>query len=237
MIAALIMSDIFKLQRVIGYQFSDPSLLVEALTHSSYHGKARGTDNERLEFLGDRVLGIMVADELFKRFPFDKEGALARRYNTLICRPTCAAIAREIKLGDHLRLGRSEQPTGAGQVKSALLANACEALLGALYLDGGTEAIRPLFDRHWLPRFEETSGIRRDSKTALQEWAQGLGLPLPRYDVVDQTGPDHAPAFVIAVSVEGYEAVSAQGSSKRKGEQAAATAFMERHSLKQEEEE
>ncbi len=230
------MSDIIKLQRVIGYQFNDPSLLVEALTHSSYHGKARGTDNERLEFLGDRVLGLMVSDELLKRFPFDREGALARRYNTLICRPTCAAVAREIKLGDYLRLGKSEQPTGAGQVKSALLANACEALLGALYLDGGTDAIMYLFERHWLPRFEETSGVRRDSKTALQEWAQGLGLPLPHYEVAEQTGPDHAPAFVISVAVEGYEAVAAKGSSKRKGEQAAATAFLKQHSVEQEEE-
>jgi len=220
------MSNLAKLQDIVGYQFKNIKLLEEALTHASSVSSGDGNDNERLEFLGDRVLGLMVADRLFEQFPNEKEGVLARRLNTLICRPTCAAIGREIDLGAYLVLGKSERPSPTASVKSALLANAVEAVMGALYLDGGMDAVMPMFKKYWLPRFDDDMGARRDAKTALQEWAQGKGLPLPVYEAKGQSGPDHAPQFTIEVAVVGYSPVRADGSSKRKGEQAAAEAFL-----------
>lgn len=224
-------SDLDQLEKVIGYSFKSRGLLEEALTHSSFLAGQNDFDNERLEFLGDRVLGLLVADQLYSQFPHEKEGVLARRLNSLICRPTCADIAREIDLGAYLRLGKSERPNDAAPVKAALLANACEALLGALYLDGGMDAIMPLFKTYWLPRFEDETAARRDAKTALQEWAQGKGLPLPEYASINRSGPDHAPQFTIGVSVIGYKQVTASGPSKRKGEQAAAEAFLIEHNI------
>lgn len=216
----------------LGYEFADESLLQRALTHASFGGPqaAAVRDNERLEFLGDRVLGLIAAEMVFTAFPKSSEGDLALMYNALVRKETCAEVAGEIDLGTHLRLGPGEARAG-GRRKTAILGNACEALIAALYLDGGMEAARAFVERHWHPRLAAVSHAPRDPKTVLQEWAQARGLPPPSYRVLERSGPDHAPRFEIAVEVEEHAPEKGIGKSKQRAEQAAAEAFLKVHGI------
>ena len=212
-----------ELEQTIGYRFADPALLREALTHSSAiaHGRRAQRSNERLEFLGDRVLGLAVADLLMGRFPRESEGALTKRHAGLVCRETLAEIALELDLGRFLVLGRSEEEAG-GRARPATLANGLEALIGAVYLDGGLTPAERLIEQRWGPRLAAMLTPPRDAKTALQEWAQGRGLALPDYRVVEVGGPAHAPRFEVVVSVAELTSARAIAGSKRAAEQAAA---------------
>jgi ribonuclease-3 len=213
-----------ELEQKIGYQFGDPALLREALTHSSSTaGGARRAklNNERLEFLGDRVLGLAVADLLFRRFPRESEGALSKRHAALVRGETLAEIAAGLDLGRWLVFGRSEEDAG-GRAKPATLANGLEALIGALFRDGGLAAAEAFIWRHWRGRLRAMQAPPRDAKTTLQEWAQGRGLALPEYRVVETSGPAHAPRFDVVVSVTDLPPARATGGSKRAAEQAAA---------------
>lgn len=210
----------------LGHDFRRPALLVTALTHSSLSGASR-PDNQRLEFLGDRVLGLVMAEALLAADPGATEGQLAPRFNALVRRETCAEVARALGLGDVLRLGRSETMSG-GRRKEALLGDAMEAVIAAVYLDGGYEAARSVVLRHWAGRIGAVEADARDPKTALQEWAQARGLPPPAYQELARQGPDHAPEFTIEARLSSGESASATAGSKRLAEQAAARALMAR---------
>lgn len=219
-------ADIRAFMGRLGHDFGRPELLVRALTHGSIASATR-PDNQRLEFLGDRVLGLVMAEALFHADTAASEGQLAPRYNALVRGETCAAIARELALGDVLKLGRSEMLSG-GRRKEALLADAMEAVLAAVYLDAGFDAARKVVLRHWSSRLSTVEKDSRDAKTALQEWAQANGMPPPRYEQTDRSGPDHAPVFLITVRLEDGRHAQAQGSgTKRSIEQAAAQAMLE----------
>lgn len=208
----------------LGHRFSDPGLLIEALTHPSVGSPVR-SDNQRLEFLGDRVLGLAMADALLEADTDAKEGQLAPRFNALVRRETLADVAREIDLGAVLRLGRSEMQSG-GRRKDALLADAMEAVIAAVYRDAGFEAARALVGRLWGTRVRNVAEDARDAKTTLQEWAQARSLPPPTYVVVSRTGPDHAPHFTIEARLSSGQSATAQAGSKRAAEQAAAAALL-----------
>ncbi len=220
------MADADGFEPALGHRFADPALLRQALTHSS-GSTDRMRSNERLEFLGDRVLGLVVADMLYERFPDEEEGALARRHAALVQRESLARVSRGIGLPDHLILSMGEAETG-GRENDSLLADACEAVIAALYLDGGLDAARDFVHAHWSALMEENPTPPKDAKTALQEWAQGRGKPLPSYREVSREGPDHAPTFTIEVSVEGLDPAIGTGSSKRLAAQAAAEAMLAR---------
>ena len=210
----------------LGHDFTRPELLIRALTHGSVASPTR-PDNQRLEFLGDRVLGLTIAEALFKTDRSATEGQLAPRYNALVKGETCAAIARGIGLGDVLKLGRSEMLSG-GRRKEALLADAMEAVLAAVYLDAGFEAARTVILRLWADRLQNVDDDARDAKTALQEWAQAQGMQPPRYVQIARNGPDHAPEFEIAVRLDdGREAMARGTGTKRSIEQAAAQALLD----------
>ena len=210
----------------LGHDFARPDLLVEALTHTSIAGATRRS-NQRLEFLGDRVLGLVIAEALLNRDKAAAEGKLAPRLNVLVRQETCAAIAAEIGVGAVLKLGRSEMMSG-GRRKEALLADAMEALIAAVYLDAGFEAARAMVLRLWGDRIGRAESQARDPKTALQEWAQARGLPPPDYVELARSGPDHAPVFVIEARLESGEVERAEAGSKRQAEQAAARALLAR---------
>jgi ribonuclease-3 len=218
-----------KLERRIGHHFDKPALLREALTHSSAARPARRAPRsyERLEFLGDRVLGLMIADLLIHRFPEDGEGALSRRHAALVRKETLAEIGAELSLGESLVVGRSEEDAG-GRSNPATLADALEALIGALHLDGGFAAAAGFIERYWRERLDAMIEPPRDAKTALQEWAQGRGLPLPDYRVVASSGPAHAPSFEVEVVLPGLPPVRAAGGSKRAAERSAAEQLLAR---------
>ncbi len=210
----------------LGHDFAQPELLVRALTHGSIASATR-PDNQRLEFLGDRVLGLVMAEALFAADKQATEGQLAPRYNALVRGETCADIAREIGLGDVLKLGRSEMMSG-GRRKEALLADGMEAVLAAVYLDAGYGAARDVILRLWADRIDTTPDDPRDAKTALQEWAQAQGMPPPVYDQTGRTGPDHAPVFHITARLTDGRHASAKGAgTKRSIEQAAAQALLD----------
>jgi len=216
------------LERRIGWRFQDRTLLERALTHSSYgDGAGDRKDNERLEFLGDRVLNLLAAERVFAMFETADEGALARRLNALVRKETCARAARAAELGPALRLSKSETQSG-GRDKDSILGDACEALIGALYLDGGFGAARGFFDRYWDAELERVGDTKADPKTALQEWALARGLEVPRYEVVDRSGPDHAPKFKVEVSLPGVKPERGKGGSKQEAERAAARALLKR---------
>ncbi len=218
-------TDTATVARLLGHDFADNSLLERALTHPSAGTPAR-PDNQRLEFLGDRVLGLLVAEALMEAFPNLAEGDLAPRFNQLVRRETLAEVAGEIGLGQHLRLGRSENISG-GRRKAAILADATEAVIAALYLDGGLSAAGAFVSAHWAQRVKAVSHAPVDAKTRLQEWAQGRGYPLPTYTVVARTGPDHAPVFKVEVQLEGGATATGEARSKRLAEQDAAAALYE----------
>jgi ribonuclease-3 len=210
----------------LGYRFRNPALLLRALTHASIAGPARPS-NERLEFLGDRVLGLVIADALFRADTAAAEGTLAPRLNALVRLETCAEVARGLGLGEALRLGRSEALTG-GRRKEALLGDALEAVIAAVYLDGGFEAARAVVLRLWGDRIAQAPAVVRDAKSALQEWAQARGLPPPDYTEAARTGPDHAPVFTVRVTLATGESAEGAAGSKRAAEQAAAAALRAR---------
>jgi ribonuclease-3 len=221
--------DLDTLSARLGHGFADPRLLRQALTHSSAAGSqdAELVSYERLEFLGDRVVGLIVADMLLSRFPREPEGALARRHAFLVSREALAEVARALELGDFLRVSRGEEDSG-GRQNPTMLADVCEAVIGALYRDGGLEAARRFVEPNWEPLVRQDRKPPQDSKTALQEWAQGRGLPLPSYAVVERSGPPHDPRFTVEATVDGYEGARGQGRSKRLAEQDAATRLLER---------
>jgi ribonuclease-3 len=210
----------------LGHRFGDPDLLRRALTHSSLSSPTR-PDNQRLEFLGDRVLGLVIAEALLSRDEGAREGQLAPRFNALVRKETCAEVARAIDLGAVLRLGKSEMTTG-GRRKQALLGDAMEAVIAAVYLDAGFEAARDLVLRHWGARMARVADDARDAKTALQEWAQARGQVPPTYVEVARSGPDHAPVFTVEARMASGEAARAEARVKRQAEQAAARILLER---------
>lgn len=219
------------LYAVLGHRFSQPGLLTQALTHPSIdqgrRNRRRSTDYERLEFLGDRVLGLVVADMLYHRYPNEPEGALARRFTALVRGETVAKVAQTIGLGTHLAMARGDEDAG-GRANPGILADACEAVIGALFADAGFEAAAAFVRGRWQGLMEETAAPPKDAKTALQEWAQGRGKALPAYRVEAAEGPPHEPIFLVSVSVEGLAAASGRGPSKRVAEQAAAAALLEK---------
>ena len=214
------------LASVLGHRFADPALLEQAVTHPSATSPAR-PGNQRLEFLGDRVLGLIVADALLAAYPGEAEGTLAPRFNALVRRETLAEIAVEIGLGEFLRLGRSEA-TGGGREKKAILADAMEAVIAALFADGGLAAARQFIVDRWQERIEGLNEAPMDPKTRLQEWAQGRGMAVPAYAVTGREGPDHAPRFTVEARIESGETAAGQASSKKQAEQIAAAALLVR---------
>jgi ribonuclease-3 len=213
------------LTEALGHTFSDPRLLTQALTHASSAG---GRSNERLEFLGDRVLGLVVARELIERYPDAPEGDLAVRLNALVRKETCARIAQAVGLDKHLILAAGERSAG-GAAKLAVLGDACEAIIAALYLDGGMEAAERFILKAWAGDFAASAIIDRDPKSVLQEWAQSqakLGRALPAYKVLESSGPAHAPHFIVEASVAGTDTATGEGGSKREAERNAAAALL-----------
>ncbi len=208
----------------IGHNFERPELLVEAVTHASVSSPKR-SDNQRLEFLGDRVLGLVMSEALLEEDPEATEGQLAPRFNALVRKETCAAVAKEIELGVVLRLGRSEMLSG-GRRKAALLGDATEAVIAAVYLDAGFDVARDMILRLWGNRIATVKSDARDAKTTLQEWAQARGLPPPDYEETARSGPDHAPVFEITARLASGQSAKAEAGSKRQAEQAAAKALL-----------
>ncbi|WP_420851789.1 ribonuclease III [Pseudothioclava nitratireducens] len=213
----------------LGHEFSRPELLLRALTHSSIATPNR-PDNQRLEFLGDRVLGLTMAEALFAADKSASEGQLAPRFNALVRKESCADVARQIDLGSVLKLGRSEMLTG-GRRKEALLGDAMEAVIAAVYLDAGFEVARDLILRLWGDRIDHVEEDARDAKTALQEWAQARGIRPPKYVIISREGPDHAPIFTIEAQLDTGEKARATAGAKRQAEQAAAKALLDRLSV------
>jgi ribonuclease-3 len=213
----------------IGHRFTRKELLREALTHSSATGPGRRVrrSNERLEFLGDRVLGLVVAELLFTLFPDEGEGALSQRHAGLVRRETLAEIGAALGIGEWLILARSEEE-GGGRSNPAILADALEAVIGAIYVDGGLSAAATFIHANWERRVSDMAGPPRDPKTALQEWTQSRGLGLPEYRITATSGPAHAPTFEVAVSLADGGSATATGSSKRAAEQAAAEQLLAR---------
>ncbi|WP_417207510.1 ribonuclease III [Antarctobacter sp.] len=218
-------AELTALQEALGHRFTDPALLRRAVTHASRSGPGR-EDNQRLEFLGDRVLGLVMAEALLQRDRAASEGQLAPRFNALVRKEACADVAREIGLGEALKLGRSEQLSG-GRRKQALLGDAMEAVIAAVYVDAGFDVARALILRLWGARIDGVEEDAKDAKTSLQEWAQARGLPPPAYVETSRTGPDHAPVFVIEARLPSGETAEATAGSKRQAEQMAAKALLE----------
>lgn len=210
----------------IGYKFADKALLERALTHiSALSGGDRANSYQRLEFLGDHVLGLVVSDMLYAAFPKADEGELSRRLADLVRKESCAEVAKTMQLGPVLKLGSSESNAG-GRLRATILGDACEALVGAVFLDGGYTAAEALVDRFWKKRMLKPLRPLRDPKTMLQEWAQARGLPTPAYQELARTGPHHKPKFSVAVSLPGRPPAEGVGASKRAAEQAAAAAML-----------
>ena len=227
-------SDLDALQERLFYRFENPSLLSSALTHVSSlpanPARRRVESYQRLEFLGDRVLGLAISEMLYEQFPESDEGELSRRLADLVRKETCADVAREWGVSEVLRLGEGEALSG-GANKSALLGDVCESILGAIFLDGGFAAARKVVRRFFQGKMLNPVRPLRDPKTALQEWAQARGLPPPLYRQSGRAGPDHAPVFMMEVVVAGFDPVLAQGASKRFAEQASAKRFLVREGV------
>jgi len=220
------------LETRIGYKFTDAALLDSALSHiSALKGaRNRAASYQRLEFLGDHVLGLVISDMLFRAFPRADEGELSRRLADLVRKEACADVAASIELGAAIRLGASESNAG-GRSRIAILADVCEALIGAVFLDGGYDASAALITRLWEQRMRAPKRPLRDAKTMLQEWAQALGLPTPAYREVERTGPDHDPEFRVTVELPDRLPAEGTGRSKRSAEQAAASVMLAREGV------
>ncbi|MFP4517863.1 MAG: ribonuclease III [Oceanicaulis sp.] len=212
----------------LDHGFSDRALLERALTHASHgDGRSRAASNERLEFLGDRVLGLMAAETLFKAFEGLDEGGLAHRLNALVNKEACARAARRVGLGEALRLSPAEERLG-GREKTSILADGCEAVIGALYLDGGLPAAREFFDRLWADEIEGLTKRPKDPKSQLQEWAAAQGFGAPHYEIIAQKGPDHRPVFEIEVRLTGLDPARGEGGSKQDAQREAARTLLQR---------
>ena len=228
-ITQALMATISDVERKLGHAFADAALLVAALTHGSK--KDKGADYQRLEFLGDRVLSLVIADELFHRFPHEKEGSLAARLSLLVRAETCAAVGDAMHLQDHIMVGDVEKRKGVGRITS-VLGDVVEAVIGALYLDGGLAVAKVFILQHWLEFLSEDPANLKDPKTFVQEWALGQALPLPVYDVQQREGLEHAPVFTISLKVGERPACMGRGASKQLAEMEAAKAFIAREGLR-----
>lgn len=217
-------SDLRAFQTRIGHEFLRPELLIRALTHGSISSPTRA-DNQRLEFLGDRVLGLVMAAALLEHDKTATEGQLAPRFNALVRKETCADVARDIDLGAVLKLGRSEMLSG-GRRKLALLGDGMEAVIAAVYRDAGFDAAQAMILRLWGKRVGQVETDARDAKTSLQEWVQARGQKPPAYVETSRDGPDHAPVFTIAARLQSGQEARATAGSKRQAEQAAAAALL-----------
>ncbi|WP_308909583.1 ribonuclease III [Pseudokordiimonas caeni] len=209
--------------KVAGYTFTKVSFLDEALTHPSLSGSS---NYQRLEFLGDRVLGLVIAEWLLELFPGEAEGKINRRFTGLVRRETLADMAETLGLVPLIKLNPGAEQEGTRD-KAAIRADITEAVIGALYLDGGFAAAKAFIRKHWKPLLDGVPSAAKDSKTQLQEWAQARSLPLPTYDVVGCDGPDHSPVFTIRAAIDGVGEAEARGTSKRIAQQAAAEALLE----------
>lgn len=219
-------ADLQAFQTRIGHSFARPDLLVRAVTHASIGTPSR-PDNQRLEFLGDRVLGLVMAEALFQADPGATEGQMAPRFNALVRKETCAEVARDLGLGEVLKLGRSEMLSG-GRRKEALLGDAVEAVIAAVYLDAGFDVARQLVLRLWGDRIGAVAANARDAKTSLQEWAQARGMSPPAYVETARSGPDHQPRFTVRVTLDNGAAAEATAGTKRAAEQSAARDLLDR---------
>ncbi len=224
--------DVAALEQSIGHVFADKSLLAQALTHASA-ATPRSGSYERLEFLGDRVLGLGVAHMLMGAYGAESEGPLSHRLAALVRKETCAEVAREWGVGAFIRMGEGEALSG-GRDKTAILGDVCEAIIGAVFLDAGADVAEAVVRRAFESRMVTPTRRLRDPKTVLQEWAQGRKLPAPTYRLARRSGPDHAPRFEIRAEIEGFEEASGEGPSKRAAEQAAAQSFLQREGIETE---
>lgn len=222
------------LEHRLGYVFADKELLRRALTHSSAISPGRRVKSsyQRLEFLGDRVLGLAVANILYQRRPDANEGELSRTLNSVVRKESCAEVARNLRLGEDIVLGDSEARTG-GAEKDAILADVCEAIIGAIYKDRGLDPAYIFVETAFATHLADRDARKADAKTALQEWAQAQGLKPPAYTLVERSGPDHAPVFTIAVHIEGYDPAMGIGPSKKVAEHKVAELFLARENIKE----
>lgn len=214
-------------QKLIRYKFKDKELLMSAMTHASMNVQYQHMMNyEKLEFLGDRVLGLCIATIIYEKFSHESEGEMARRHAGLVCAASLHEVAKVLELGRYIRMTAGEENTG-GRDNSTILSDAMEALIAAIYLDGGIEEANKIIKRYWHPLFESVREVPKDAKSALQEWAQKKGLPLPHYHILERTGSDHAPTYAIEVSIVGsHYRAEAKGNSKKEAEQGAAAALL-----------
>lgn len=216
-----------ELQKTIGYQFRKDNLLKLALTHRSLGKDAGETNNQRLEFLGDAVLGLTIAEMLYQLFPNEDEGDLSKRQVSLVNGEQLASIATQMGLGQCLNISVGEAEQG-GRTNPSNLEDACEALLGAVYLDGGIEAVRLVVQKFWGQAAKETKAPPKDPKTTLQEWAQAQGIPLPEYRLISADGPSHAPHFIIEIHLNGQDPVRGEAGTKRVAERLAASEMLKK---------
>lgn len=217
------------IEAALGYTFKDKLRLQRAMTHPSALSSAEAVrhSNQRLEFLGDRVLGLVIAERLFERYPAEREGDLAPRLNRLVNKGACANAVRQIGIADHIIMADNEIRAG-GRERDSTLGDICESVIAAIYLDGGLKAARTFIERAWAQQFSAPPKRVKDNKTLLQEWAQGRGLGLPVYKVIDRAGPDHAPVFTISVEIAGAGTAEGLSDSKQDAERAAAGALLDR---------
>lgn len=219
-----------EIEKNIGYKFSNSHLLKEAVTHPSMNSRGQSKSGafnyERLEFLGDSILCTVISTYIFQKFPEENEGSLAKRREALVCGTTLTEISASLNLGQALIMTKGEQTTG-GRVNKANLENVLEAVVGAIYLDGGLEVVQKFILKNWKDLVNKMAEPPKDAKTALQEILQADGLDLPKYSVVEQSGPSHAPIFTIEVSIDGYDPVTAKGNSKREAERDAAKIMLQ----------
>lgn len=213
-----------ELYEILGYQFKDAGLLREALTHPSLEG---GRNYQRMEFIGDRVLGLSIAVWMYELHPEADEGGLASRHTNLVRREACAKVAEKLKLGNFLHMAKSSEDTG-GRKRRTILADTCESIIGAIYLDAGFEVAEKFIRSNWIELASNVKVAERDAKTKLQEMVQAKGKPTPVYTIIDRKGPDHEPVFTISVNVRGEDSEIGQGHSKRGAEQKAANLMLER---------
>lgn len=206
------------LEEKIGYRFNNIAFLEQALTHSS---KSGSINNERMEFLGDRVLNLVIAHALFAQFPNENEGALAKRHSALVQGRMLFVVGTALSLGDFIILSDAERFSGGAENEN-IVSDATEAMLAAVFLDGGLEHAREMILRLWGDNIATLTDAHQDPKTELQEWVQARGLPLPTYDIINRSGPDHAPIFNLEVRVQGHEPITAEGPSRRHAEKIAA---------------
>ena len=210
--------DFSRLEKIIEYEFQDKHWMERALTHSSTNDDY---NYQRLEFLGDRVLGLVIAHALFEEFRGENEGGLAKRHTALVQGRTCSIIGQAHNLGDFVILSDSERLSG-GHLNENIIGDVMESLLGAIYIDGGYDAVQKVVLKLWGDNIRTLEQAPQDPKTELQEWVQARALDLPLYAVVEKTGPDHSPDFVVELSIEGFDAVRANGTSRRQAEKTAA---------------